>query len=314
MLQSLAAWVEYLDVELGCLPTTIERYTRVLDVFVAYCESTQEIKEFALGALGKQPLKQFLRWYCQRQGAASASSWNLGLAALRSFYGFLFEEEIIDVNPALRIRRRKIRKHRKPLPLSLDEFLALTDAANGASELYRLRNVAIATVFFHCGIRVTELRLLNLTQLDFQNGFLLDVRLKGDKSIAVNINDEVKTALKRYLAHRHRFEPAADETALFLSDRGRRISKRALQEMVKTYSQRAGITRPVGCHLLRHSNATVLSDLGVSLPAIQELYDHESISTTRRYVYVREPTRRRAAERLSKHVAKHRERRQKSAA
>jgi integrase/recombinase XerC len=260
-------------------------------------------------------MRHFLRHYAGRTGQASPSSWNLGLAALRSFYSFLFEEEIIDLNPALRIKRRKIKGGNEPLPLSLDEFLSLMDAIEqGPERRNRSRNVAIAAVFFHCGLRVTELVSLDLAQVDFQNGRLRNVRIKGNKKLSADLNEEVTPALKQYLQDRPYFSAPDDEPALFLSGLGRRLSVRSVQEMVKGYAKRAGINRSVGPHLLRHSFATVLDDEGVPVPVIQDMLDHESISTTRRYIHVRDPGRRRASALLAQQTARRRQQRQRLAA
>lgn len=310
----VSAWVEYLDIENGRLPTTIERYVGVLTDFVTFATTTPETKDLPLEALGKKQLRQFLRTHARRAGQASPATWNLGLAALRSFYGFLFEDEVIDINPALRIKRRKVKRGREPLPLSLDEFLSLVEGMEQGRPAHRSRNAAIAAVLFHCGLRVTELVSLDLAQVDFRNGHLLNVRIKGDKRLSADLNDEAIIALKRYLADRDRLHASADETALFLSDRGQRLSVRAVQEMVKVYAKRAGINRPVGPHLLRHSFATVLDDEGIPVPVIQDMLDHESLATTRRYIHVRDRVRRQASDKLAQQVASRRQERQALAA
>lgn len=305
MHQLVAEWVEYLDVELGRLPTTVERYIIVIEDFIAFLSKGTETASLPLESIGKKILRQFLRDYAHRGKDSSPSTWNLALAALRSFYGFLFEEEVIPLNPAHRIRRRKVR-NRDALPLSLDEFFDLCDAMEKGREPYAARNLAIATVLFHCGLRVTELRSVSLNQVDLVNRYLIDVRAKGNKSLSAVLNDEAALTLQRYLRERHRFGCAEEESALFLSDRGQRISVRAVQEMVRTYAKRAGITRPVGPHLLRHSSATVLDEIGISLPGIQDHCNHESSTTTRRYIHVRDRMRLRTAHRLGEYVATHR--------
>lgn len=305
----VAAWSEYLDVELGRLPTTIERYVRVLKDLIVSLQAAPKPIALPLESLGKKHLRQFLRSYARRSGTSSASSWNLGLGALRSFYGFLFEEEILPLNPALRIRRRRVKRGHEPLPLSLDEFFSLTDTIELGSELHRSRNVAMVTMFLQCGIRVTELVSLNLDQVDFGNELLLDVRTKGDKPLSKDLNEEAAAALKRYLEDRPSFGAPESEQALFLSRQCKRIAVRTVQAMVKTYSQRAGINRPVGPHLLRHSIATVLDEMNVPVPVIQDICGHESIATTRRYIHIRDRNRRETSHRLGRHTASHRRRR-----
>ena len=311
----VSAWAVYLDIENGRMPTTVKRYIRVLEDFIAFLTASPETSELPLEEVGKRHLRHFLRDYAQRGGHTSRSTWNLGLAALRSFYGFLFEEEVIDLNPAMRVRRRKFKRGREPLPLSLDEFLTLTeDAMERGREWIRARNIAIAAVFFHGGLRATELVSLNQEQVDFANGLLRNFRIKGDSWLSADLNEEVAVALNRYLRERHRFGAPADERALFLSERGQRMSVRAVQEMVKVYAKRAGINRPVGPHLLRHSFATVLADDGVPVPVIQAKLGHKQITTTYHYLHVRDPAKRKASARLGQIVTDRRHERHQMAA
>lgn len=310
----VAAWVEYLDVELGRLPTTIERYVRVLEELIAFLDTAPKPTALPLESLGKKHLRQFLRSYARRGGAASTASWNLALGALRSFYGFLFEEEFLHLNPALRIRRRKVTGGNEPIPLSLEEFFSLTDAIEIGSDRHRSRNAAIVTLFLQTGMRVTELVSLNLEQVDFENELLLGVQTKGNKILSKDLNKEAAAALKYYLEDRPRFGAPDSERALFLSQQGKRIAVRTVQAMVKAYSKRAGIARSVGPHLLRHSLATLLDEMGVPIPTIKLICGHESITTTCRYIHVRNRSRRETSRRLGRHTASHRRRRRRGGA
>lgn len=128
---------------------------------------------------------------------------------------------------------------------------------------------------------------------------LLDVRAKGGKLLAVAFNDVVAEALEQYLAERPRLHPATDEPALFVSDRGNRLSIRTVQELVKRFGKLATIRTPVTPHVLRHSSATRLAELGTPLRVVQEICGHASVTTTERYVHVNGNERRRAIDALA---------------
>jgi site-specific recombinase XerD len=130
---------------------------------------------------------------------------------------------------------------------------------------------------------------------------LLDVRRKGGKFLSAPISDLVVEALERYLPVRERFPGAS---ALFLSDRGNRMSVRAVQDVIRTLGARAGLARGIGPHVLRHGSATELAELGTKLEVIQEHLGHESVLTTRRYVHPRSAARREAVDALGARVAR----------
>jgi site-specific recombinase XerD len=188
---------------------------------------------------------------------------------------------------------------KEPVPLSFDEMIRLVEAVeDNCASVYKHRNVAILQILFHCALRVTEVVSLDLSQLDFDNYLFLNVRRKGGKELAAAFNDVVAESIEKYLAVRDEFAPEGGDQALFLSDRKRRLSVRAVQEMVRRYAELAGISRRVSPHLLRHSSATQLVEVGTPLRVVQEICGHASVSTTQRYVHVNNGQRRRAVDAL----------------
>jgi len=175
-------------------------------------------------------------------------------------------------------------------------------------KLYRSRNTALVQVMFHSALRVSEVVSLDLHQVDFQGHLFMNIRTKGDKQISLPFPDLVSEALERYLKDR---EPTSDE-ALFLSNRGTRMSVRAVQRLLNDYGRMAGIPRPVTPHLLRHSGATELADLA-PLRVVQEILGHSSPEVTARYVHVASDARRLAINALGKKVAKHAQQKRKRA-
>lgn len=289
----LAAFERHLRVERGRSVNTIRRYTRTLRQFAAFVGDEHS----ALESVDRRQIVAF----CGRPVSGrdpSRATWNARVAALRAFYAYLYREERVGANPALRVERQRERAPER-FPLTFDESLTVLDAiAKHSGESYRSRNVAIFQLLVHSALRVNEVVSLDVDQVDFDNRVLLGVRTKGDKSLSVYFSDLVSEALERYLRHRALLHPDADETALFVSDRGRRMSVRSVQEMVRRYGERAGISRPVTPHLLRHSSVTQLAELGTPLPVIQAICGHESIRTTQRYVHLGGEHRRTAVDAL----------------
>lgn len=303
MKELIATFAVYLSNDRQRAPSTRQRYLAVMDEFLTFLDG-----EFngavALAAVEKAHLAQFLRQGTKSAGIPSASVWNLRLSALRAFYDYLFEEEVVSVNPAKRILWQETEAP-EPIPLSWEEYLALLEAAETSSAHYRSRNVAIVQVFFHSMLRVSELTSLNLSTVDFERYLFRNVRIKGGKRVSVLFNDLTAGALSDYLADREHFCPIAGEDAVFLSDRGKRLSVRAVQELMATLATRAGITRRIHPHLLRHGGATELAELGIDIEKVQRQLNHESPLTTQHYVHRRAlAARRRALEELGKEATK----------
>jgi integrase/recombinase XerC len=143
--------------------------------------------------------------------------------------------------------------------------------------------VAIVQVFLHCSLRVGEIVALDVDHVDLDRHLLIDIRVKGGKRLSVPFNDVVAEALEKYL---HARDAAVGEKALFVSNRKKRMTIRAVQELVKSYGKRAGITRRITPHILRHSSASELAEMGTPLSAIQSHLGHASPLTTARYIHV----------------------------
>jgi site-specific recombinase XerD len=307
MEDAIAAFASYLSLERMRQTSTVARYVRVLRDFGRFLKDEARGAEIALEEVDKNTLSRFMRRGMEDADEPSRSVWNARLAALRAFYGYLFRQEKISVNPAHRLDRFKVHA-KEPVPLSLDEYLALVSAMSSARRASRNRNIAIIEVMFHCALRVAEVVSLDLSQVDLENYVFLDVRTKGNKRLSAVFNDVVAEAIERHLKERG---TELEETALFLSDRGARLSVRTVQELVKSYAKKAGISRTVTPHLLRHSSATQLVELGTPIRVVQEICGHSSVTTTERYVHVNGGARRRAIDALGVEVQRRFRRAQK---
>lgn len=253
-----------------------------------------------LRQLDAQTLLAFMRRPTTAQRSPGAVTWNARLAAVRSLYAYLCKIDLLESNPAMKIDRQKTFE-RPTVPLSLAELIALVESARtNSAPKYAARNVALFQILIHSALRVNEVVALDLDQVDMENYLFRAVRRKGGKSLAASVNDVVVEALGNYLATRAKLEPAASERALFVSERGTRLSVRAVQELVRAHGEAAGIKQRVYPHLLRHSSATAFASLGTPLRVVQEICGHASVQTTTRYVHAGGEDRRRAVEAMSR--------------
>lgn len=239
----------------------------------------------ALSAITHLEISAFLRERATISGKPSPAVWNMALSALRAFFAYLNHAEVLTMNPTLKLTRRKVASREK-IPPSLDEYVALLEAAEASAGRCRARNVAIVQVLFHTGLRVHELVSLDVDQIEWEARVFRDVPTKGAKWISAPFPDIVAQALEAYLLERAA-RSEVSEGALFVSTRGARLSIRSVQLIVKALGEAAGIARSVTPHVLRHAFATELDDLGAELADVQASLGHRSRATTERYIHRR---------------------------
>jgi integrase/recombinase XerD len=206
------------------------------------------------------------------------------LAALRTFARYLVRERICPRDfTELLVSPKLVR--RIPGTLTMGEVERLLAAPVGG-DAHALRDRAILELFYSSGLRVSELAGLTLQQLDLDHGFVR-VFGKGSKERVVPVGSKACEALLAYVSsgRRHFVRPRTG-SQLFLSERGSAISRKMLWVLIRRYARRAGITKAVKPHLLRHSFATHLLSGGADLRAIQEMLGHASIATTQIYTAV----------------------------
>lgn len=298
MTKLIEAFSAHLTDERMLATGTAERYRSVIEA----AQRRLAQGTTTLQSASRSDLLAFLSESAKVGGEPSKSLWNSRLAALRAFYRFLCEGEIMDKNPAQLIRRHQVKSAERQ-PLTFDEMLRLVDVVGARSpkDLKR-RNVALTLVFIHCALRVAEVVSLDLDQVDLENRLFHQVRRKGGKRLAALFNDVVAASLFDLLEERHNELVVAEGASqlagpLFTSRRGGRLSIRAVQDLVQRFGRLAGFKRPLTPHILRHSSATELADL-TELRVVQEHCAHENIATTQRYVHVKAKARREAVDRL----------------
>ncbi len=215
------------------------------------------------------------------------------LAAIRSFYGYLVKTaHVVEHNPVENMSNPKLKKS-LPHFLHEDECDKLLDKVGGRFEI---RDYCILLLFMSCGLRVSELVGINLSDLSEDS---IRVHGKGNKDRLVFITPEVREAIDDYLLQRDEIKEQIElghENALFISRNFRRISVRGVQKMVEKNLLKAGLdTNQISTHKLRHTAATLMLQNGVDVRTLQDVLGHESLNTTQIYTHVEDTGLREAA-------------------
>lgn len=202
------------------------------------------------------------------------------LATIRSFFNYICNKRhLLEDNPCKDVDTPKQMKS-LPRYLTLDESLSLLDSVDGAN---RERDYCILTLFLNCGLRISELIGLDITDI---HDDALRVLGKGNKVRVVYLNQACKDALVRYLAVRRPIS-GKDKNALFLSGQKKRISRSMVHALVKKHLSAAGLdSDKYSSHKLRHTAATLMLQNGVDVKAVQEVLGHEHLNTTEIYTHI----------------------------
>lgn len=207
------------------------------------------------------------------------------LSGVRSFYRFLLEDGYIDQDPTELLESPK-RPGRLPSVLTVEEVDAL-EAAPDLSLPEGQRDRAIIEVLYSCGLRVSELCGLKLSDLFLEDGFIR-VLGKGAKQRLVPISPRAVHELELWFIDRRQIDvkPGEEDYVFVSRSRGKHLSRITVFHNLKVYAGRAGITKPLSPHTLRHTFATHLLEGGANLRAIQSMLGHESIGTTQLYTHI----------------------------
>lgn len=252
-----------------------------------------DIDEAFLRKIKLSELYRFVSWLAiERKNGPAARARRI--SALRSFFRYLHGKvKVLEQNPAAEL---ELPKRMKSLPryLDMDESLALLRAAAGSDEKSSARDYCILTLFLNCGMRLSELCGIDVTDIHENR---LTVLGKGRKERTVYLNRVSMEALQQWLLER---VPARrpDENALFVSRNRRRISQRAVENVVKKYIMAAGLDPArYSPHKLRHTAATLMYQHGqVDLRSLQQILGHESVATTEIYTHINDPMLQQAVE------------------
>lgn len=272
----LEAFLQHLTHERRASPLTVANYRRDLQRIEHWCRE-QGIADWP--QLDHQGVRRYVAW--RHRGGTSGRTLQRELSALRGLFRYLLREGLVGHNPAVGVRTPKVAR-KLPATLEADQLCALLDHPD--EDPLAVRDTAMIELFYSSGLRLAELVSLDVGTVDRRDGTLTVVG-KGAKTRTVPVGSKACAALERWLAVRPTLV-GADEPALFVSRRGRRIHPRTVQQRLARWAQVEGATRGVHPHLLRHSFATHLLESSGDLRAVQELLGHADIATTQIYTHL----------------------------
>lgn len=266
---------DFLRIEKQVSVHTLHSYQRQLKVI---CEMLMQVDVTSWSLLDASIVRWILS-QSHKQGLG-AKSIGLRLVALRQFLAFLVKQGELKVNPALGIKPPKTSKH---LPKNIDAEQIEQLFNIDSSKPLDIRDLAMMELMYSSGLRLSELQGLDLSDIDLISR---EVRLvgKGNKERIVPIGSQALKAIERWLSIRSQFQP--EDNAIFLNQRGARLSHRSIQLIMKKWGQKQHLETQLHPHKLRHSFATHLLEASQDLRAVQELLGHSSLSTTQIYTHL----------------------------
>ena len=278
-------FLEYLEIEKGSSLKTVENYERYVSRFFKFGNinkpkdiTDEKIREFRL-FLNRQ---SGVKVKGQVGSTMKKNTQNYYLIALRVFLKYLMKREVSTLSPD-RIELAKIKERSLDL-ITVEELNRLLSGPNG-SDLKNLRDKAILELFFSTGLRVSELASLN-RDLDLSKGEF-SIRGKGEKVRVVFLSDSAKKAIKEYLEKRKDMEEAMFVQVSTINKKGAsRLTSRSIERTVKHYAIKAGISKKVTPHVIRHSFATDLLSNGADIRSVQMMLGHSNIATTQIYTHI----------------------------
>lgn len=293
-------------------------YAYDLRVFFEYMHknnsvcSKMEIKDFPISILNSitrediEEYMEYISYYTKddKEITNEERGKSRKLASLRSFYNYFYQAELIEKNPAVLIPMPKL--HQKEIiRLDADEVAILLEQVEDGTKLTKnqkkyhektkLRDTALLTLLLGTGIRVSECVGIDIEDVDFKNNGI-KIRRKGGYETAVYFGEEVEQALKEYLEQRlHMIPLSGHEHALFLSMQNRRITVRAVENLVKKYASNVTSLKKITPHKLRSTYGTSLYRETGDIYLVADVLGHKDVNTTRKHYAALEDERRRKA-------------------
>ncbi len=287
-LKAVKKFKNYLTIDRGYSELTIKEYESDLNLLYRFL-----IKEFDYGVdfpvnkISKYDISDFLSNLIIANDDSPVTR-NRKLYSIRSFFKFLLKNEFIDSDPTQTIEASKTKTRAEPIYLKLDEAQKYIKTIKKQNKINKKRDLAIVKLFLYAGLRISELRKLNLDDINYKDQSIKFYG-KGNKERYVPLHEDIIKTIKDYLPERNEITPGSEdaEKALFLSREGNRISARTIQLFVKKYAKLAGIKNAgdITPHKLRHTFASILYQKTKDLRIVQDLLGHSNISTTQIYTH-----------------------------
>jgi len=277
--QSFRNFETYLRLEKSLSENSVEAYLGDVSKLEKYF--TESGSETTPAKVTYSDLKGFILWYGSENNNARTQS--RVLSGIRAFYKFLLIDGEIEENPSSLIESPKIGLK---LPevlsvLEIDSMIAEIDLSKPEGH----RNKAIIETLYGCGLRVSELVNLRLTDIHYGEGFVI-VTGKGNKQRLVPVSGKALKEIDIYKKDRDCLSVIHDQNVLFLNRRGSKLTRAMIFTIIKDLAAKAGIRKNIHPHTFRHSFATHMIEAGADLRAVQEMLGHESILTTEIYTHI----------------------------
>ncbi len=285
MREHMDFFLEYLQFQRNYSAHTLRNYRSDLLEFYQYLTRGGKDAHLHLRQIDHISIRDFLGHLHQKGNAKTSIARKL--AAIRSFFRYLYSEGKVPSNPARLVHSPRL-PERTPRFLTVREVETILELPDPGTDR-GIRDRAILELLYASGLRVSELVRINLEDLSLEQQ-ITRVYGKGKKERLVPFGKKAEQALRRYLEKRgallRRQRTARDPNAFFLNLRGSRISARSVERNLKEYIKKSALLLDVHPHLFRHSFATHLLNNGADLRCIQELLGHENLSTTQKYTHL----------------------------
>lgn len=274
-------FLNFLRLEQSLSDNSIIAYSHDIELFKQYLENTSHSTK--LKEISQEDIEGFFAFLYDL--GFSATSQARILSGLKRFFAYLNQEKIIIENPTLLISSPSIGRH-LPDVLSYNEIKSMIDIIDLSQPLGH-RNRAIIEVLYGCGLRVSELISLRISNIYKYDEFIKVIG-KGDKERLIPIGKKTLESIYLYLEGERMHQIIKDKYSdiLFLNRRGSALSRQMIFIMIKELADKAGIKKNIGPHSIRHSFATHLLEGGADLRAVQQMLGHSSISTTEIYTHI----------------------------
>ncbi len=270
-------FLTYLRIERGLSANTIEAYRRDLERVAAWAQAERR-KD--LLSLSREDIREFLRWMSEQ--GLEAKSMARCIVALRNFFKFLILDGVLKSDPTISLERPRSWQA-LPKFLSIEEVNLLLEQPDVTRDI-GVRDRAILEVLYATGLRASEVVALRLGDVDVDKGLVICLG-KGRKERLVPLGRSAIEWVLKYLPIRQRWLGQKTSPWLFISPRGRPLTRQALWKLVARYGRMAGLGRVVP-HMLRHTFATHLLEHGADLRSVQMMLGHSDLSTTQVYTYI----------------------------
>lgn len=271
----------FLSLEKSLSPNSVSAYLHDINKFFEFLKMQDPVPEPE--TIDREIIRAFI-FRINELGVSPRSQARI-ISGVKSFFRYLLLEYIIETDPAALIEGPRIGR-KLPDVLSvheIDRLISLVDLSKPEGR----RNKAIVETLYSCGLRVSELTGLKISDLYFKLGYIKVIG-KGDKERLVPVSSTAVKEIQQYLEERRKLKKIekSDEDILFLSRNGRRLSRVMIFHIIKDLAERAGLRKSISPHTFRHSFATHMIDGGADLRAVQEMLGHESITTTEIYTHL----------------------------